>query len=127
MEINLENIPTINVEEVLEPQEEIKEEIVEEIIHENNLEDSGNNDEFYDLLLKYVGDNNIDLKYIMDEDNIIRKEYIYSKNDGEILFGTGHEMINKAFVYARKPRLVKDSEDNICIYIGDTLICKIYK
>lgn len=100
-------------------------EFVEEPITVENL-DAEVKDSYYNLLLDYVGDM-LDLALVFDDNMNIKKEYVYSKTDGTVILNTGHESLNKAFLYARTPRLVKDNEGNICLYIGDTLITRVYK
>lgn len=87
---------------------------------------SSSDENYYKHLLEHVGDM-LDIALVMDENKSIKREFIYSKTNSDVILQSGHRALNNAFMYARTPRLIKDNEGNIDLYIGDTHIMKVYQ
>lgn len=108
----------------------MEENIIQDVEYEESVStedlDTEIEGNYYNLLLDHLGDK-LDLALVFDDNRSIKKEYVYSITDGTVLLNTGHESLNKAFLYARTPRLIKDDEGNICLYLGNTLITKVYR
>lgn len=87
---------------------------------------SSSDGNYFEHLLDHIGDI-LDIALVMDDNKKIKQEFVYSKTNSDVILQSGHEALNKAFIYARTPRLIKDNEGNIDLFIGDTHIMKVYQ